>query len=112
MIRNAIVPVINLSSTLAMPLFFVGLILSAAGLMTFAILLFTGVIIFHLITLPVEFNASSRALSMLNDTGTLSQGELTCARSVLRAAAWTYIAAALMAVAQLLRLIVLRNQRR
>ena len=112
MIRNTIVPIVNISSAFAIPLFLIGLILSAAGLMTFGILLFTGVIIFHLITLPVEFNASSRALKMLHNTGALSQAELGCAGAVLRAAAWTYIAAAVMAAMQLLRLIIIRNQRK
>jgi len=111
MLRNAIVPVVSLSSNLAIPLFFVGLLLSAAGLMTLGILLFTGVIVFHLVTLPVEFNASSRALAALGSTGTLSPDELTGARAVLRAAAWTYIAAAVMAAMQLLRLIILKNRR-
>jgi Zn-dependent membrane protease YugP len=110
-IRNAIVPAANLSSTLAIPLFFVGLFLSATNLMTFAIILFTGVIVFHLITLPVEFNASTRAIALLRNTGTLSQKELAYAQAVLSAAAWTYVAAATMAIAHLLRLIFLKYQK-
>ena len=112
MIRNSIVPVVNLCSNLAIPLFFIGLFIGIAGLTTLGIILFTGVIVFHLVTLPVEFNASSRALTMLHNTGALVSGELVGARAVLRAAAWTYIAAAMMAAAQLLRLIVLSNRRR
>ena len=112
MVRNAIVPAINLCSTLSIPLFFVGILLSVAGLVTLGILLFSGVIVFHLITLPVEFNASTRALTMLRNTGALAEAELVGARSVLRAAAWTYVAAATMAAAQLLRLIVFSNRRR
>lgn len=111
MIRNTIVPVVNLGSTIAIPLFFIGFVLSATGLMTLGIVFFTGVIVFHLVTLPVEFNASSRALAVLGDTGTLSKDELVGAGAVLRAAAWTYIAAAVMAAAQLIRLIIMKNRR-
>ena len=110
-IRNAIVPIASLSSQLAIPLFLIGLILSAVNLMTLGILLFAGVVIFHLVTLPVEFNASTRALTMLHDTGTLSGRELAYARTVLRAASWTYIAAATVAAIHLLRFIILRNRR-
>jgi Zn-dependent membrane protease YugP len=110
-LRNAIVPVANLSSAFAIPLFFIGFIFSAINLMNIGIILFAGVVIFHLITLPVEFNASTRALTILHDTGTLSPKELTYARAVLNAAAWTYIAAATMAAVHLLRLLMLRNRR-
>lgn len=110
-IRNAIAPVVGLGSTLAIPLFFIGLLMSFGGLMTIGIFLFVGVVIFNLVTLPVEFNASSRAMTILADTGALGSDELVGARSVLNAAAWTYVAATVMAVAQLLRLLVLRNSR-
>ena len=110
MTRNAIVPIVNIGSVLAMPLFFIGFIFSYLGLMTLGVILFSGVVIFHLITLPVEFNASSRALSILSSTGTLSKDELVGADTVLRAAAWTYIGATLVAVMHLLRFIILRNQ--
>jgi len=112
MIRNTIFPVVSLSTNLAFPLFFVGMMLSYAGLMTLGIILFTGAIIFHLITLPVEFNASSRALTALGSTGTLSPEELVGARAVLRSASWTYIAATVMLAVQLLRMIMIKNQRR
>ena len=112
MVRNAIVPIINLSSALSVPLIFIGFILQAFGLVTLGILLFSGVVIFHLITLPVEFNASSRALTMLRNTGALAEAELVGARSVLNAAAWTYVATAMVAAAHLLRFIVLSNRRR
>jgi Zn-dependent membrane protease YugP len=105
------VPVVNFSSTLSMPLFFIGFLMRGTTLMNLGIVLFLGVIIFHLITLPVEFDASSRALAMLGDTGALGFDEVNGARSVLSAAAWTYIAATLMALAQLLRLLILRNSR-
>lgn len=110
-IRNSIVPVVNITSGLAMPLFFIGFLFNGGVLMEVGILLFMGVIIFHLITLPVELNASSRAMTILADTGALSSDELGGARKVLNAAAWTYIAATVMAIAQLLRLILLRNSR-
>jgi Zn-dependent membrane protease YugP len=77
--------------------------------MTLGIVFFAGALLFHLITLPVEFNASSRALAALGETGTLSRDELEGAGAVLRAAAWTYVAAAVMAAVQLL--IMLRNRR-
>lgn len=110
-IRNTIVPVVKLASTFAIPLFFIGLMLGLAGLVTLGILFFAGVVIFHLITLPVEFNASSRALTVLGNTGTLSPDELVGARAVLRAAAWTYIATTVMAAMQLLQFIMLKNRR-
>lgn len=111
-IRNSIVPVVNIGSTLAMPLFFAGLFFQGATwLMDIGILLFLGVLIFHLITLPVEFNASSRAVTLLGQTGALSGDELQGASKVLNAAAWTYIAATVMALMQLLRLLALRASR-
>ena len=73
--------------------------------------LFLGATIFHLVTLPVEYNASSRAIAILNGTGALAPDELNGAKRVLDAAAWTYVAAALMALLQLVRLLVLRGSR-
>ncbi|GHV44513.1 zinc metallopeptidase [Synergistales bacterium] len=111
MLRNNIVPVVNIGSSMAMPLFFVGFFLRGPFLMNIGILLFLGVIVFHLVTLPVEYNASSRAITILGQTGALDSGELRAAESVLGAAAWTYVAATLMAVMQLVRLLALRNRR-
>lgn len=108
-IRNSIVPVVGIGSSLAMPLFFIGLLLRGPTLMNLGILLFLGVIIFHVVTLPVEFDASRRALKLLGDTGILSSDEIRGAGSVLSAASWTYIAATVMAFAQLLRLLFLRG---
>jgi Zn-dependent membrane protease YugP len=110
-IRNNIVPVVNLGSTLATPLFFLGFLFQGPTLMNIGILLFVGVVVFHLITLPVEFNASSRAVAILGQTGTLSSDELRGVGKVLNAAAWTYIAATLMAILQLVRLLALKNSR-
>lgn len=111
MFRNNLVPVVNLTSTLAIPLFMVGLLMRGPFLMNVGIVLFLGVIVFHLVTLPVEYNASARAVSILGDTGALNFDELRGANKVLNAAAWTYVAATLMAVAQLIRLLVIRNSR-
>lgn len=108
-VRNAIVPVASLTSWLAFPLFFIGLLMRTPFLMDMGILFFLGVIVFHLVTLPVEFDASARALRLLADTGTLDMDEIGGARAVLRAAALTYVAAAVMAVAQLFRLLLLRG---
>jgi Zn-dependent membrane protease YugP len=110
-LRNNIVPVVNIGSSMAMPLFFIGFLFSGPALMDVGILLFLGVIIFHLITLPVEYNASSRAVAILGQTGALSSDELRGADKVLSAAAWTYVAATLMAVMQLVRLLALRSSR-
>ena len=108
-LRNAIVPVASLTSWLAFPLFFIGLLMRSPLLMNVGILFFFGVIVFHLVTLPVEFDASARALRLLADTGTLDTDEIGGARAVLKAAALTYVAAAVMAAAQLVRLLLLRG---
>jgi Zn-dependent membrane protease YugP len=110
--RNAFVPVASIGSTAAFPLFLIGLFMSMEPLLNIGILLFSGVVLFHVITLPVEFDASSRALKLLGSTGALTQQELGGAKSVLSAAALTYIAATAMAVAQLIRLLILANGRR
>lgn len=111
-LRNSLVPVANIGSMAAFPLFFIGLIMSSGPLLNFGILLFAGVVAFHLITLPVELDASRRALKLLSNTGTLNAGELSGAKAVLSAAALTYVAATVMAVMQLLRLLILAQGRR
>lgn len=110
--RNTLVPVANIGSMAAFPMFLIGLLMSMPPLLNIGILLFAGVVLFHLITLPVEFDASRRALKLLYNTGTLTQQETTGARKVLNAAALTYVAATLMAIMQLLRLLVLARGRR
>ena len=80
-------------------------------IMNLGILLFLGVIVFHLVTLPVELDASRRALAVLSSNGMMDRDEVTGARKVLSAAAMTYLAAALQAVLSLVRLILLRNSR-
>lgn len=108
-LRNAIVPVAGIGSTLALPLFFLGLLMRMPGLMDIGIVVFLAVLVFHLVTLPVEFDASARALRLLGDTQVLEVSEISGARSVLNAAAWTYVAATVMAAVQLLRLLLLRG---
>lgn len=111
-LRNSIVPLVNFSSNLSWILFVLGLVLGFSGLTNLGIILFSAVVLFQLITLPVEFNASRRALNILRDRVILYEDELTGARAVLSAAAMTYVAAALMAVSQLLRLIFIGNRNR
>lgn len=106
-LRNFIVPVASVGSYMAWPLLILGLVLAWQPLVVAGVALFSLAVIFQLITLPVEFNASRRALAMLRDGGYVTQEELPAARSVLSAAALTYVAAALMAVLQLLRLLLL-----
>jgi len=110
-IRNTIVPVVSLGSSLAVPILFMGFLFQAPALMDIGIFLFLGVVVFPLITLPVEFNASSRAVTMLRQTGVLEGQELDGASRVLNAAALTYIAATVVAAMHLVRLLVLRNSR-
>ncbi|GHV52422.1 zinc metallopeptidase [Synergistales bacterium] len=110
--RNAFVPVANIGSMASYPLFFVGLVMGIGPLLNIGILLFSGVVLFHLVTLPVEFDASSRALRVLGSTNTLSQGELSGAKSVLDAAALTYVAATVMALLTLIRFLMIANSRR
>jgi len=110
-LRNNLVPVAGLGSQLAIPLFFMGLIFSFPMLMDIGIIAFSLAVAFQMITLPVEFNASSRAVKILADGGHLAEDEIPMAKSVLNAAALTYLAAAAMAVLSLIRLIALRERR-
>ena len=111
-VRNAIVPVVNLGSKLSWPMIMIGLLLGFTGFLDFGILLFSLTLIFQLITLPVEFNASSRALRILSDSNMLYEEELTGAKKVLSAAAMTYVAAAVASLLSLLRLMILFGGRR
>jgi hypothetical protein len=114
-IRGALVPVAQIGSSFGPYLAFFGFLLSMPLLIDLGILLFAGAVLFYLITLPVEFDASRRALRVLEDQALLTDDELGGARRVLRAAALTYIASVIMAFASLLRLILLarsRNDRR
>ena len=111
-IREKIVPVAQIGSWAAMPLFVLGLVMSWEPLLTAGIIFFSLVVAFYLVTLPVEFDASGRALEQLEGGGYLSSAETDDAGRVLRAAALTYVAAALQAVLQLLRLLVLAGGNR
>lgn len=110
-VRHSLVPVANFGSTLAIPLFLVGLVIGATGLMNLGILLFSGAVLFQVITLPVEFDASRRALAQLRSGHFLREEEVAGARRVLSAAALTYIAATAVAIVHLLRLIMMRSSR-
>lgn len=106
--RNSFVPVANFGSTLSWPLILIGLLLGGSNtLITLGIILFSFAVIFQLVTLPVEFNASNRAIRILSDTGILRGDEISHTRKVLGAAALTYVAAAATSILQLLRLILL-----
>ena len=109
--RNTIWPVANIGSSGGFWLFLLGLMFGSTMLQNIGILLFFAAVVFYFVTLPVEFNASSRAMDVLEAGGYLTREELPGARAVLSAAAWTYVAAATMAVSQLLRLLVLRSRR-
>ena len=115
-IRTAVAPVAGFASMAAFPLFFIGLFFHIPGvsgwLMDVGIVFFAAAVLFHLVTLPVEFDASKRALVQLTEHGAVAPQEVAGARQVLNAAALTYVAAAAVAALQLLRLLVLRNARR
>ena len=116
-LRAAIIPITNFGSKLAMPLILLGLVLSAFGNFSYT-LVYVGIacfglsLVFQLVTLPVEFNASHRAIRAISDAGILTPQELSGAKKTLKAAAMTYVAATAVALAQLLRLIVLFGGRR
>ncbi len=110
-LRSAIIPATQIGSQLALPLFFLGLIFSYSPLMNAGILLFALVAVFQLVTLPVEFNASRRAVEILSSSGMVSGEEERGVRSVLSAAALTYVAALATALANLLRLVLIAGRR-
>jgi Zn-dependent membrane protease YugP len=111
--RNAILPVANLGSQLGVPLVLIGLIFSFGDtLINVGILLFAFAVLFQVVTLPVEFNASKRAVKMLDEQGILYGEELSGCKKVLSAAAMTYVAAAASSALQLLRLVILGGKRR
>lgn len=116
-VRNGIAPVVGIVSNLAWPLLIIGMVLNASGsyttgnlLFNLGILFFLGVVVFHLITLPVELNASNRALTQLVDLGIIYPEEQVGAKKVLSAAALTYLAALAMAIANLIRILALRER--
>lgn len=109
-LRSSIAKTVGYASQLSIILFMAGLLFTFKPLQTIGIIFFTITVVYQFITLPVEFDASQRALKILESTGMLYQEELTGAKKCLTAAAMTYVAAAFMAISQLLRLIVLSNR--
>lgn len=110
-LRNALVPVTQFGSAAAMPIIIAGFLFQWMGLVQFGIILFGLVLLFQVVTLPVEFDASARALRILEQNQLLTADELPAARKVLNAAALTYVAAASATALQLLRLIILSSGR-
>lgn len=112
-LRSNLVPVTNIGSRMAIPLFLIGFLFTLPGLMDIGIIAFSLAVLFQVVTLPVEFNASNKAVGLLVKADIVSgTEEVNAVKKVLNAAALTYLAAAAVAVMQLLRLIVLRNRRR
>ncbi len=111
-VRTAIVPLVNLGSRAYLLVFMLGMIMGLGFLVDIGIWLFALVVLFQLVTLPVEFNASSRALRTLREENILDEDELAPARKTLSAAAMTYVASLLVSITQLLRLISQSKRRR
>lgn len=109
-IRNQIAPVASIGTQVALPLAVFGLFLRTPFLVDIGIYIYIAAIAFHVITLPVEYNASSRAIGQLTSNGMIYNEEVKSAKSVLNAAAMTYLAAAAVSIAQLFRLLALRNR--
>lgn len=101
-LRASIVPVANFASSASFPILLLGMLLNSLNLIMIGIILFSAVVVFHIVTLPVEFNASSRAVMQLSEAGLISSDEVPMVKKVLGAAAMTYVAATLTAVANLL----------
>lgn len=111
-LRSSILPVAAFGSNLAFPLFFIGLLFNNPLFMDLGIYFFAGAVLFQIITLPVEFNASQRAVSLLNSGGYVTREEEGPVRDMLRAAGYTYLAATAVSLAHFLRLLLLRGNRR
>lgn len=111
-IRNSLVPVCNIGSSLGIPLAILGYFLGFEPLISIGLILYAAIAVFHTVTLPVEFNASRRAIKVIDETGLLYDDEISGAKKVLFAAAMTYVASMLVAVANLLRLVLRFNNRR
>lgn len=119
-VRNSIVPVVNFASRLAWPMILIGILLMGAGsyemgyfgmlLLDIGIIGFAGVVVFHAVTLPVEFNASRRAIDKMEELGLVAAEDIPGSKKVLRAAALTYVAALATAVANLLRILAIRGR--
>lgn len=111
-LRSVLVPVVNIGSFLSWPIILIGILIGSLNLVHFGILLFSAILVFQIVTLPVEFNASVRALRFLQENDILIGEEITGAKKVLNAAAMTYVTATLATALQLLRLFLLFGRRR
>lgn len=113
LLRNSLVPVANLGANLAWPMVILGLFMGSAGIhfINLGIILFSAAVLFQVITLPVEIDASRRAIALLQANGLFTREDLDPAKKVLQAAALTYVAAALVSIMQLLRLFIIRDSR-
>ncbi len=114
-LRSTLVPIANFGAKIAWPLILIGLLFSSESSMLFiniGIIAFSAAVLFQLVTLPVEFNASNRAIRMIADTGMMQGEEIQAAKKVLNAAALTYVASAATAILQLLRIIIIAGGRR
>lgn len=111
-VRNAIVPVVNFGSKMSWPLILLGILFGLTSLVDIGIILFSVVLLFQLVTLPVEFNASKRAIRIIRDDGILRGDEVVGAKKVLNAAALTYVAGTIATALQVLRLFLLFGRRR
>jgi len=106
-LRTSLVPVANLGSKLSWILIIAGMFMGSMGLFQLGVLFFSAAVLFSIVTLPVEFNASTRAIRLLADGGYLTQDEIPASRKVLNAAAMTYVASAVVAVMELLRMLLM-----
>lgn len=109
--RRKLVPIANIGSTISYPIILLGIILGATGLLNIGIILFSAVVVFQLVTLPVEFDASKRACTVLANSNRFSTTEIDAVKKVLTAAAMTYLASALNSILQLLRLLNISRRR-
>lgn len=109
--RRKLVPIANIGSTISYPIILLGIFLGATGLLNIGILLFSAVVVFQLVTLPVEFDASRRACAILENSNRFSVDEIGAVKKVLTAAAMTYLASALNSILQLLRLLNISRRR-
>lgn len=110
--QMAIVPIVNFTSKLSIPIILIGLLLSAFNLTMVGIILFSGTLLYQLLTLPIEFNASDNAIKTLRANGIMDEEELSVVKKVLTAAALTYVAAAASTIMQLLRFFLIANRNR
>ena len=111
-VRNVVLPVANIGSSMGFTIAIIGYFMGLELIVNIGIILFAAVVVFQFVTLPVEFNASSRALKVIGETDILYENEIPKARKVLRAAALTYVASLLVSIMSLLRLVLRTNRRR